>query len=29
MAKIMFERGLKLAVARLNGEAAHDGALWV
>jgi CO/xanthine dehydrogenase FAD-binding subunit len=29
IAKIMFERGLKLAVARLNGEAAHDGALWV
>ncbi len=29
MAKVMFERGLKLAVQRLNGEATHQGALWV
>lgn len=29
MTKVMLERGLTLAVARLNGEAAHDGALWV
>jgi len=25
----MLERGLKLAVARLNNEATHHGALWV
>ena len=29
MAKVMFERGLKLAVERLNNEATHHGALWV
>lgn len=29
MAKVMFERGLKLAVERLNGNDAHHGALWV
>ena len=29
MTKVMFERGLKLAVGRLNGETIHQGALWV
>jgi carbon-monoxide dehydrogenase medium subunit len=29
MTKVMFERGIKLAVARLTGERSEEGAIWI